>query len=461
MRSARRTAEPVKAAPLPGDSVLWLAGAAVLFILAQLTPSLLRMPLGADEITYIAQTSTHASSVMLPPVHGRAAALLAAPVTLLTTSLIAVRIWMAVLSGIGLFLALLCWRGIRPAWVLAVGGFVLASLSITQLSGVQIYPDWWTGVGLLAVTGLFLQAATGRMKGPVVLTLIGAVIFFIVLLRPQNIAFVLAPLIVAAVAVPAWRNRGVVIAIGVGIVLGLAEWIGEASALYGGLVNRMSLAEQEPPKLGLYYSLGYQLRVLNGPWYCLPGECHGVDFPWMALWWLALLAVIVLGILVVRRTALRASAALAAITGAWVIICYALFVPFAAPRYFLPAFALLAINAADGVAWLCAVRRLRAGAVFLACAFLLSGAISQRIVLRGEIRVQDSERGDYVSRASHLRAQGVRPPCIIESPSVAYYAGCGAPWTGMPMTQYLQRAAGGLAGWQLEHVEGANVWVRK
>jgi hypothetical protein len=462
MRSARRITESAETVPRPGDSVFWLAGVAVLFILAQLTPSLLRMPLGADEITYIAQTSTHSSAVMLPPVHGRAAALLAAPVTMLTTSLVAVRIWMAVLSGIGLFLALLAWRGIRPAWVLAVAGFVLASLSITQLSGVQIYPDWWTGVGLLAVTGLFLQVVTGRMTGRVVLTLIGAAVFFIVLLRPQNIAFVLGPLIVAAVLVPAWRNRGVITAIAVGIVLGLAEWIGEAYALYGGLVNRMSLAEQEPPKLGLYYSLGYQLRVLNGPWYCLPGECHGVDFPWMAIWWLALLAVVVLGIAVARRAVgLASSSALAAITGAWVIACYALFVPFAAPRYFLPAFALLAINAADGIAWLTAVRRLRVAAIFLACAFLLSGAITQRIVLRGEIRVQDRERADYISHASHLRAEGVRPPCIIESPSVAYYAGCGAPWTGMPMSQYLQRAAGGVSNWRLEHVKGASVWVPK
>jgi hypothetical protein len=448
--------------PRPGDSIFWLVGVAAIFTLAQLTPSLLRMPLGPDEITYIAQTSSHASAVVLPPVHGRAAALLAAPVTLLTTSLVAVRVWMAVLSGIGLFLALLAWRGIRPAWVLAVAGFVLASLSITQLSGVQVYPDWWTAVALLAMTGLFLQAVTGRMRGRLVIWLIGVNAFFIVLLRPQNIFFALVPMIAAGVLVPAWRNRGVLTAIAVGVALGLAEWTGEAFALYGGLVNRMSLAEQEPPRLALYHSLGYQLRVLNGPWYCLPGECHGISFPWADLWWPALLAVVVLGILVVRRTAAQAPGFLAAVTGIWVIGCFSLLVPFAAPRYFLPAFALLAINAADAIAWLVAAPRWRAGAVFLVCAFLLSGVISQRFVLRGEIRALDHQRAGYVSGAMDLRAAGVRPPCITQSPSVAYYAGCGAPWTGMPISQYLQGLAGGLSGrWWLMYVEGDLVWVKR
>src|SRR5260370_14774995 len=109
-------------ARLSGDSLLWLILVSTLFTLAELTPALLRLPLGADEISYIAQTSAHASQVMLPPVHGRAVGLLAAPVTLLTTSLVVLRVWMALLSGIGLFLAMLAWRGLRPAWVLAVAG---------------------------------------------------------------------------------------------------------------------------------------------------------------------------------------------------------------------------------------------------------------------------------------------------------------------------------------------------
>lgn len=437
-----------KPARLSSDSVLWLVLSAGLFIVAELTPTLLRMPLGADEITYIAQTSVRASGVLLPPVHGHGAGLLAAPITLLTTSLAALRIWMSLLSGLGLFLAMLAWRGLRPAWVLGVAGFILGSLSITQLSGVQVYPDWWAALGVLAVTGLFLQAVTGRMSGRVVLILLAAGAFLIVMMRPQNIAFVLAPTIGAALIVPAWRKPKVLIAIGIGIAAGAAEWAAEAFALYGGLGSRLHLATQEPPRFGLYFSLGYQLRVLNGPWYCLPGQCHGWAFPWLTVWWLALLGLVILGVFATWRTAARASSALAALSGLWVIACYALLVPIAAPRYLLPAFALLAIPAADAIAWLAATVRWRPAGLLVACAFLLTGVVCQRVVLQAEVSSQDDGRALYMSTAEQLRVAGIHPPCVLKSPSTAYYLGCGAPWTGETVPEFLARTPGGVNAWR-------------
>ena len=44
------------------DSLFWLVLVSAAFLAAELTPALLRMPLGADEITYIARTSVHASA---------------------------------------------------------------------------------------------------------------------------------------------------------------------------------------------------------------------------------------------------------------------------------------------------------------------------------------------------------------------------------------------------------------
>src|SRR5260370_9783593 len=126
----------------------------MLSLAAELNRSLRRMALGPDGMEDIAKTSGHASGVFLPPVHGHGVGLLAAPVTLFTTSVVALRIWMAVLSALGLFLAMLCWRRLRPAWVLAIAGLIPASLAITQNSGVQVYPDWWAGVGILAFPGL-------------------------------------------------------------------------------------------------------------------------------------------------------------------------------------------------------------------------------------------------------------------------------------------------------------------
>jgi hypothetical protein len=266
------------------DSLFWLILVSVAFLAAELTPALLRMPLGADEITYIARTSAHASGVSLPPVHGQGAGLLAAPVTLLTDSLTAIRVWMSVLSAVGLFLSVLCWRGLRPMWVLALGELIFAGLAISQNSGVQVYPDWWGGLAVLALTGLFLHAVRGTMSNRVALPLIALVSLVIVLMRPQNIVFLMGPAILAALVVRRWRKLKVLIAMAVGIALGCLEWVAGAYIWYGGLSQRVQLAGQEPPAFRLYFSMGTQVKVLNGPWYCIPPGCKGWADPRLLHW---------------------------------------------------------------------------------------------------------------------------------------------------------------------------------
>jgi hypothetical protein len=431
------------------DSLWWLVLVSVLFLAAELTPALLRMPLGADEITYIARTSVRVSGVSLPPVHGQGVGLLAAPVTLLTNSVIALRVWMSVLSAVGLFLAVLCWRGLRPVRVLALAELILAGLAITQNSGVQVYPDWWGALGMLALTGLFLHAVNGTMRGRVVLPLIAFVSLMIALLRPQNVVFLMGPVILAALVVRRWRKPAVLTAMGVGVALGVLEWLVGAYLWFGGLGGRIHLAGQEPPSLRLYFALGTQLRSLNGPWYCTPpAGCSGWAVPYETPWWLAFLAVAVLGLWAGRRTAMRASSMLAAVSAAWVFVLYAFLVPFGAPRYLLPTFALMAILAADGIAWAVTESRWRKLAVLASCAFLLLGLVSQRLILQRQASYQTISR-QFQAQAKQLMKFGVHAPCAMLNTSIAWYTGCTAPWTGMGMDQFLQdRTPQGLTGWQ-------------
>ena len=144
-----------------------------------------------------------------------------------------------------------------------------------------------------------------------------------------------------------------------------------------------------------------------------------------------------------------------------VLAAYTLFVPYAAPRYLLPVIALLMIPAADGIAWLATVPSWRAGAVGVICAFLLAGALSQQFVLRTEARGQDAVRASFIRHAHQLRALGVRPPCVVSSPSTAYYLGCAAPWTGQPMSAVLAQAPGGAASWRQVPGNGVTAYVRK
>jgi hypothetical protein len=446
--------------PLSRDSVLWLIVVAGAFLAAELTPALLRTPLGTDEITYIARTSVRVSGVMLPPVHGQGAGLLAAPVTLVTDSLLAIRVWMALLSAVGLFIALLCWRGLRPMWVLALAGLILASLAITQDSGVQIYPDWWGALGVLALTGLVLHAVRGTMRGRVALPLIVVASLVIVVMRPQNIVFIMGPAILAVIVVPGWRQPRILAAMAAGTVLGFLEWIIGAYVWYGGLAARLHEAGQEPPALRLYFSLGTQVKVLSGPWYCVPpAGCQGWVMPWETVWWALFLGVSALGLVVTWRTSARTSAMLAAVTALWVIALYVFLVPFGAPRYILPSLALMSVLAADAVAWLVTKAPRRTAALAFAGVFLLSGIISQQFVLQHLARAEQAGR-PFLSKADRLRDAGVRPPCVVGSTPVAYYLGCIAPWDGESMRELLTNTPQGFGAWREELLtDGTPVYV--
>jgi hypothetical protein len=442
------------------DSLLWLVLVSVAFLAAELTPALLRMPLGADEITYIARTSVHASGVSLPPVHGQGMGLLAAPVTLFTMSLTAIRVWMSVLSAVGLFLAVLCWRGLRPMWVLALAELVLASLAITQNSGVQIYPDWWGAIGLLALTGLFLHAVNGTMRPRVVLPLIAFASLVIVLMRPQNVVFLMGPAILACLVVRSWRNLKVLAAMAVGTALGFLEWLAGAYLWFGGLFERIHLAGQEPPTFHLYFALGTQLRFLNGDWYC-SSSCTSWTVPEETPWWLAFLAIAILGVWVGwHRNSMKASSVLAGATALWVFLFYAFLVPFGAPRYLLPTYALMAILIADGIVWAVTESRWRKEAAVLACLFLLGGIVSQRVILQHEAANQTVGR-QFQAQAKELEEIGVHPPCVLDNTSIAYYIGCSAPWTTTGsnlqiVTQFLQnRTSQGRAYWRQLSLPGA------
>jgi len=450
-------ARPANRGLLHRDSLLWLALVCLLFLAAELTPALLRMPLGADEITYIARTSARASSISLPPVHGQGAGLLAAPVTLLTTSLLAVRIWMSVLSAAGLFLALLCWRGLRPVWLLALAGLVLASLAITQNSGVQVYPDWWGALGLVALTALFLHGVNGTIRNRVVLPLIAVASLLIVLMRPQNVVFLMGPIIIGALLFRRWRKPRVIAAMAVGIAVGFLDFLLGADLWFGGLSERIKLAGQEPPSLKLYFAVGTQLRYLNGPWYC-SSDCRSWSTPLETPWWIVFLAIALLGLWAGWHAAQRASSMLAAVNALWVFLLYAFLVPFGAPRYLLPTLALMSILVADGIVWAVTESRWRKPAIVLTCAFLLSGIVSQRLILQGQARYQHLSR-QFETQADQLIKLGVKGPCVMDSTSIAWYVGCSAPWTGQGIVQLLADTPPGLKDWRLLQLPGLSTVV--
>ena len=147
------------------DSIVWLAAAAAVFTLAVMLFTPMRMSLGWDETVYASQISQHVPIMRWSSERARGMPLLVAPVTLFTDSAVVLRFYLALLAGAGLFLALLAWRGLRPAWLLALAGVIFGGLWVTQSLATQLFPNYWIAVCALAGTGPS-SAASSRARSP-------------------------------------------------------------------------------------------------------------------------------------------------------------------------------------------------------------------------------------------------------------------------------------------------------
>jgi hypothetical protein len=108
---------------------------------------------------------------------------------------------------------------------------------------------------------------------------------------------------------------------------------------------------------------------------------------------------------------------------------YLLLVGYAAPRFLIPAYALLAIPTAElvrGAATL-GQGRWRYATAGVVAVGLAAHAGSQQVVLGHMVRAQHKARQDYTVIADQLHGLGVRAPCTLageQAPVLAFYAGC-------------------------------------
>ncbi len=354
------------------QSLWWIAAVSAAFAAAQLVFVAPHLGLSWDETVYVSQVSGHAPAAYFDPARARGIPLLVAPVTLLTSSGIALRAYLSVASGLGLFLALPAWRRLRPAWVLALAGLCFGGLWTAQYYGPQAMPDLWVSLCALAAVGLFLQAAarltsgsvgTGGPASPVraagpagqpaqralgALAGLGAAMALAALIRPGDAVFLGAALLAAAIAVPAWRRWQLVAATAAGLVAGGAEWVVEAYLRFGGPLQRLHAAGAEQGGFGLHLGLWDELRALNGPTLCRPCTV-GWRQPELSLWWLALPVLVIAGIIAARQAGRLGSALLPASCGLCLALQYLFLIGYAAPRFLLPTYALAALPVADAL----------------------------------------------------------------------------------------------------------------
>ena len=457
----------------PGlDSGLWLVAVGLAYTVAQLLFVSLRMGLSWDESVYVSQVSAHAPAAYFDPARARGVPLIVAPVALLTSSVAALRVYLAVLSGLGLTLALWTWRGLRPAWVLGLAGVMFGGLWVAQYYGPQAMPDIWSALGGLAAVGCFLRWTRGG-SGLGALAGLGVSVAFVTLVRPGDAVYLCLPLLivaaVGALVAGGFARYGAAAGVIVGgLVAGGAEWVIEAYVRFGGIASRLHAAGAEQGGFGLHFALLDELRALNGPTLCRPCTI-GFRDPGLDLWWLALPVLGVLGLVAARKAGQLASSLLPAACGLCLAAQYLFMINYAAPRFLLPAYVLLAIPVADGLAFiLTAVSRdLRPAVAATVTCFLILQLFTQHLVLDHEVGGTVTFHDDYTRIVAELAAHGVRPPCLIAGVQyipIALAAGCASTGNAAPgePVAVLVQARGGhppsyARNWHVYRITGTKI----
>ncbi|TMR08654.1 hypothetical protein ETD86_46830 [Nonomuraea turkmeniaca] len=381
------------------------------------------MGLGWDESIYVSQVDPRAPAADFIAPRARGITWLVAPVVLVTSSTEALRVYLCLLSALALYASFRIWSRVRAGAVAPLAALLFASLWLALFYGGQAMPNLWVAFGAVAAVGCFLLCVrSGSGRGPVAgLALSVAAVG---LLRPPDSLWLVLAL-AAALAWPAWRRVRVGAALVAGLVVGWADWIAEAYVRFGGFAARWQAAGAAN-ETGLHVSLLEHVRALNGPLLCRPpAHCGPIPLPWL-LWASTIPVLVLLGLYAARRRGHLAACALPAVAGLLMGAPYVFLVGYAAPRFLLPAYALLALPIAYGVLRL-AERPFRPVLAGLLTAGLLAQFALQGLTLDKVVAPRLAKRQADVEVARALSGLDLRPPCLVygeHAAMIAYRVGC-------------------------------------
>ncbi|HWC34996.1 MAG TPA: hypothetical protein VG650_09215 [Mycobacteriales bacterium] len=401
-------------------------------VLHALSPLILRglhSGLGWDETVYISQIDPHVPAGQFTAPRARGLTLLTAPASLVSGSLYVMRIWMAILSGLGMFLAFLPWLRVRPRMTVPLAAAIWSGLWLGIYYSFEAMPNQYVAYGAIAATG-WLVLAICEPERRRSLWYAALAIGFTALMRPSDSIFVFLPLVAGVMMVQGKALRWRATAAGLlsaGLAAGLAEWVVEAYVRFGGPVQRFHAASAENVG-GLHWSLGAEMRVLAGPILCR-GTCQADSAVPYRLWWFALPVAVALGIWVAWRQRRATAYVLVTAVGLSIAAQYVLAIGYAAPRFLEPTYALLAIPAAEGVLWLW--RRAATVSRPAAIAGLVVLGAGHEAIQLAALQTNDHRLAIETDRAAlmadYLKDTGSRQPCWVggaEAGQIAFLAHC-------------------------------------
>ena len=375
-------------------------------------------PAGWDESVYLSQVTPGIEGYFFNAWHARGITLIVAPVTALGGSVADVRLFLMVLSAVGVTLTFWLWVPLVGI-AAAIAAFVFSFSWQGFVLGSEVKPNYWGALLCLATTGLIARRLEGGRARDLVLA--SVVLAATALVRPTE-ATVLAGAIGVYILLfrrNSWRDF---VWLGIGLFLGWLPWIVEMSVRFGGLTGAL----EEAGKGQHFVMVPFTENVLRHLAYT-DGKSAPSAIPG-TIWWsvLVLMAAAALARGLMRSD--RASALLCAFGALALAAEYLIFVPALAPRFLLPAYALASLPFAIGLVSL--VRGNTAARILgaLVLALMIPWTIWQGTVItqRAPSVNRDSALPTRVGLKVRRLAQG--RPCFVLSqpkfPQIAYTAGC-------------------------------------
>ncbi|MGH2641724.1 MAG: hypothetical protein ACRDGO_08505 [Actinomycetota bacterium] len=306
-------------------------------------------PPGWDESVYLSQVTPGAEAAFFAGWRARGITLIVAPAIWAGASIGDLRVFLMVVSAVGLGLALAVWKPVIGI-AASVAFFLFSCTWITLLNASQVMPNFWTAVLGLVAAGSTVRWNDGGRERHAVLdggrerhaVLAGAALAFTALVRPTEATVIFA--VLAAVVLFGRRSWTALAALSAGLVIGWLPWVVEMSVRFGGPLEALRGAASghvapAPVTENLLRHLSYTDGELISVVVPLPG----------VIWWVMLAVLAVTGIVRAATRGERVAALVGAVAALAVTIEYVVFVPVLAPRFLLPAYAFAAIPASIGL----------------------------------------------------------------------------------------------------------------
>ncbi|MDQ4109418.1 MAG: hypothetical protein M3138_11560, partial [Actinomycetota bacterium] len=316
------------------------------YLIAQLVAFSLDRPPSWDEAIYLSQVAPGAEPLPFVPSRARGITFLAIPVLQLGGSLLQLRFFLIVASAAAVTASFRAWAPV-VGFGAAAAALLFAGAWPTLFYGSELMPNLWLASIAVAATAV-LAHRLARGEGRYDELIAGGLVALSALIRPLDAVVLAAALLLLPIAV----RRATVswtIHLLLGLAAGWAPWLVEMTARFGSPGEAFAAAARlgHTGRWSLFENARQYLALSDGP---SIGPVEAPDIPLSgSLWLLGLASLVLLGVRASSRAGLLPSIVVPTAGGLALAAEYVVFTDAQAPRFLLPALALLSVPAGSGL----------------------------------------------------------------------------------------------------------------